>query len=249
VVAYCAYQLISARITDNKGEQVYEKAAQAAAGVTGSSSAQAGSQASAAAETETDASGNEVAVRSIDFTALKAINAETVGWLVCEGTVLDYPVVQGADNSYYLTHLIDGTEHRFGTLFVDYLNSPGFTDDNTIIYGHHIKAGDMFKVLSYYQDQGDSYYQQHPTMMLYTPERNYRLDIFAGCLIDGENGVPLVFASREEFAAYIARLKASSTFSSSVAMTPEDKMVTLYTCAYDFEGARYVVCAKLVPLN
>lgn len=236
IAAFCAYQIITQLLTQKEGEETYTEL-----------------QDLAGDETEEvvveDEEGEETTytLRTIDFDALKAVNEDVVAWLELEGTIIDYPVVQGTDNTYYLKHLLDGSYHYFGTLFVDYQNSAGFTDANTVIYGHQIKAGDMFHILKYYRDQ--DYYDEHPYFMLYTPEVTYRLDLFAGCLIDGDDGVPLTFSSDEEFLAYFNAKIAASTFTSDVTITADDRVVTLYTCAYDFDGARYVVYGKLVPLT
>ncbi len=188
-----------------------------------------------------------VNLKEIDFDSLQATNPDVVGWLELEGTIIDYPLVQGTDNSYYLTHLLDGTYHRFGTLFLDAGNAGDFTDTNTIIYGHHIKAGDMFCILKYYRNQ--SYYDEHPYFILYTPDATYRIDLFAGCLIDGTKGLPLTFSDKASYQEYLNTLTANSTFVSDIEMTTDDQMISLYTCAYDFTNAKYVVFGKLVKLD
>jgi len=235
IAIYSGYRLITDMMEDRKGSNSYEQIAEQVA--------------QPAETTVVQVAGQEqtILLRQIDFEALFAINPDVVAWLECEGTIIDYPVVQGTDNSYYLKHLLDGTQHRFGTLFVDKDNTPGFVDDNTIIYGHHIKAGDMFYILKHYREEG--YYEAHPYFMLYTPEKTYRIDLFAGFLTSANDNFYLNFGTEESFAEYIAEIRKNSTFESPVEMTPSDQMVTLYTCAYDFDEARYILCGKLVELK
>lgn len=100
-------------------------------------------------ETETDESGQAKDTKKVevDFASLKEINKDLVAWIRCEALGLDYPVVQGKDNDYYLDHTFSGEEHISGCIFMDCGNKADFTDDNTILYGHNMKDGSMFGLL------------------------------------------------------------------------------------------------------
>ncbi|MCD8053280.1 MAG: class B sortase [Lachnospiraceae bacterium] len=198
-------------------------------------------------EEDAESAGETLSLLNIDFDGLLAENADTVAWLYCEDTVINYPVVQTTDNEYYLHHLFGGETNSCGTLFVDAANSPDFTDDNTIIYGHYMKNGQMFRTLGEYDDQ--EYYEEHPTMILYTPETVYQIQIFASAILDGSDGFPLNFATQEEKQEWIDSLREVSDIHSEVEVTAEDQLVTLYTCAYTFEDARRLVFGKLVPVT
>ncbi len=76
-----------------------------------------------------------------------------IGWIYNQGTTLDYPVVQGNDNEYYLKHLIDGTENKLGSIFMDSRNQANFSDDITVIYGHNLEDGSMFTSLEKYKQR------------------------------------------------------------------------------------------------
>lgn len=43
---------------------------------------------------------------TIDFAGLKEINDDCVAWIYIEDTVINYPVLQGSDNAYYLTQIL-----------------------------------------------------------------------------------------------------------------------------------------------
>ena len=88
----------------------------------------------------------------IDFGALKMVNDDSAAWLYSPGTDIDYPVMKADDYSYYLSHLPDGTYNVNGTLFIDYNNAPDFTDQLTVIYGHHMRSGQMFGSLKGYKE-------------------------------------------------------------------------------------------------
>lgn len=185
---------------------------------------------------------------TVDFDALLEINPDVVGWLYCPNTVINYPLVQGEDNDYYLHRLIDGTSNSNGTLFVDAQNSAGFSDENTVIYGHHMRNGSMFGSLENYEQQ--SYYEAHPVVYLLTPEGNYAIELFAGFTIAADAPVyTYTFATEDDYASWLAEQRTLSDFTASVEAGTGDRVVTLSTCAYDFQDARYVVLGKLVSLT
>lgn len=186
----------------------------------------------------------------LDYEALLAENDEFYAWLYSPGTVINYPVVQGRNNSYYLSHLFNKERNSMGTLFVDASNAPEFSDQNTIIYGHHMKNGSMFASLVNYKDQ--TYYNVHPELMLFTPSAAYRMELFAGYVTDGyaTNDVyKKSFDTEAAFLSFIEHARASSDFVSEVEVTAQDRIVTLSTCTYEYDEARYVVIGKLVPLQ
>ena len=86
---------------------------------------------------------SEVPVQ-VDFDKLKASNPDVIGWIYNAGTVIDYPVVQGSDNEYYLHHLITGKYNSSGTPSLDVNMKKDFSEKDNIIYAHHMKNGSMF---------------------------------------------------------------------------------------------------------
>lgn len=101
---------------------------------------------------------------TVDFASLQAINPDIVAWLRIPG-VLEYPVVRGKDNSYYLNHTVQKTYNIAGSIFLDYRNERDFSDSKNIIYGHNMKDGSMFHVLRNYQDI--DFFQKHTDMEVY----------------------------------------------------------------------------------
>lgn len=104
---------------------------------------------------------------TVDFDALKEINPDIVAWIRIP-EVLDYPVVQGEDNSYYLFHTFRGENNIAGSIFLDYRNSSDFTDGRSIIYGHNMKDGSMFHGLRKYQNV--EFFQAHGRIQLFLPD-------------------------------------------------------------------------------
>ena len=81
------------------------------------------------------------------FTELSDINPDFVGWIDIPGTDVNYPVVRGPDNSYYLRRTFRGQENPAGSVFMDYRNRPDFTTPVTTLYGHNMRDGSMFSSL------------------------------------------------------------------------------------------------------
>jgi len=184
----------------------------------------------------------------VDFAALRAINSDIAAWLILEGTLINYPIVQGADNVFYLSHMFDGAQNSVGTLFIDRFNTPGFADQNTIIYGHNMRDGSMFATLLSYQSQ--TFFEEHPQMLLLTPDGNYLIELFAGYTVDvAADSWRFSFVDDADFERWISWTKHRSDFTSDVEIQPSDRLVTLSTCSYAFNNARYVVVGKLVPIT
>lgn len=77
-----------------------------------------------------------------------------VAWIrFDEPAVINYPVVQGSDNSEYLSKTFKGYDNTVGTIFVNAYNHADFNDRNTIIYGHYMYNGTMFNELEQYHEK------------------------------------------------------------------------------------------------
>ena len=181
----------------------------------------------------------------IDFKKLKKTCPDIVAWIYSPGTVINYPVVQGEDNSYYLTHLADGTENKNGCLFLEYENAPDFLDDNTVIYGHNMASGKMLAEILNYRSQ--EYFSEHPYMYLITEEATYRLEIFAGYTTDpGSNAYVVTIGNRDNYETWLQQVADKSDFKANMELKTTDRFVTLSTCSYAYKNARYVIHGRLV---
>jgi len=184
---------------------------------------------------------------TIDFESLSKINPDIVGWIGFEGLEIDYPVVQTKDNEFYLNHLFSLEKNKLGAIFVDYRNKSDFSDRNTIIYGHNMKNGSMFSSLTNYKSQ--EYYDANPDILFVTKDKKYRVDFFAGLVVDGSyESVRYDFSDEDDFNQYINSLKDMSTFKSIVNVEAEDRIVSLVTCSYEYNNARYALYGKLVEI-
>ena len=178
----------------------------------------------------------------VDFDKLCADYPDVVGYIYSANTLVQQPIQYGKGNEYYLTHDLKGNTNNNGSIFIEQLNSGNFTDDNTIIYGHNMKTGMMFANLTLYKDKG--YYNSHPYLYIYTPSQNYRVDLYAGFVCEYDDEVYTTSLTQDQLKA----MAAKSTFASNIG-TPTGKTVTLSTCSYEFDNARYVVVGALVPIS
>ena len=197
-------------------------------------------------ETKTDPDPESIIV---DFDKMVAKYPDVVGYVYSANTVLKYPIVQtsaagdtGNVGEYYLYRDIDGNSNKNGTVFLDYKCSSDFTSQNNIIYGHNMKTGLMFASLMNYKAQ--SYYEAHPYFYLYTPSQTYKVNLFAGCIVTHDADVYSTSLS----SSYLQECINNSTFKSSYGV-PTGNILTLSTCDYDFDNARYVVMGELVPVT
>lgn len=183
----------------------------------------------------------------VDWEALKAINPDVCGWIQIPGTVVNYPVYQGEDNDRYLRHSATGEYAVGGQVFLDYENTgPGMIDPQSIIYGHHLMNGAMFKQVADMENQ--DFFNSIKTVWYVTQDANYELEPLLTYYTDpyDENVRRFTFKDTTEFREYLGKLLEKAVAASSDA----DKVVgvsthvlTLSTCNYiDDFGRTLVVC-------
>jgi len=188
----------------------------------------------------------ETAPIKVDFEKLWEENEDIVAWLYCPDTVINYPILQAVDNDYYLYRLVNGKKNPSGSLFLDYRNMADFSDLNSVVYGHHMKNNSMFGSLPEYQDQ--EYYEQHPVMYLLTPKADYKVELLYGVLTDTSSDIYRFPLTQERQVPLFETYSKISSFVSHTEVQPTDRFLTLSTCTYDYDDARYVIIGALREL-
>ena len=183
---------------------------------------------------------------SVDFNELKRINQEIVGWIYCEGTPINYPVMQAENNEKYLNALPDKRFSLNGSVFIDCSCESDFSSDNTLMYGHNRKTG-MFACLPRFKNK--NYYNAHSVMWLLTPDGDYKVIVFAGFNAYAESWVYEINFFKEKFRSeYVDRCLQSSDFKPVADPIPGTRLLTLSTCYYfGPDNGRYVVIGMLIP--
>lgn len=196
------------------------------------------------AETQPQATEPQRVYPSIDFQALQQINKDTVAWICIEGTNINYPVVQGADNRHYVSTMIDGTPNGSGSIFLDYRNKPDFSDPHTILYGHNMQNGSMFHDICNYKDP--DFYASYPTGLLMTPDGNYYFEIVSAYVASlADSAWQIEFVDDTDLYDWVSASVERSAFVSPIQPQPGDRIITLSTCSYEFNDARFVLVGIL----
>ena len=188
---------------------------------------------------------------AVDFEYLTLVNDDVVGWLYQEGTAINYPVLRGEDNEYYLNHLFNGVINSSGSVFMDSGNSAAFIDSATYLYGHHSKGGGMFASLSEYLDP--KYYEAHPQFLLVTPFADYQVDVFAGMATVVEDEVswrPKTLETEADLNEFLDTILAQSFIQAPKDKLPlwGDRLLVLVTCTNIESNQRYVVYGRMRPI-
>lgn len=198
--------------------------------------------------------GLEVPQRTIDFAGLQANeNAHIYAWIYIPNTNVDYPILQHPDDpNYYLEHDTKGNKVTAGSIFTQYYNSKDFNDNNTVIYGHNMKNGTMFKTLHYFED--NTFFDENPYVYIYTETGVRVYQIFAAYEY-GDMHLLLNYnmSDKESFGQYLEGLTTlnglKDNFNWDIGVTSEDKIITLSTCIGNKPNNRYLVQAKLIAVD
>lgn len=186
----------------------------------------------------------------VDWDYLSSINSDIIGWLYCEDTVINYPVVQTPDHDFYLNHGFDGNSNTSGALFADRDSVAGVTQSNLIIYGHNMKDESMFGILKGYVDK--SFYDKHPVFYYLTPTQSYRVELLCAHIVDAtDENFPTYFSSSQTQQSYINDITSSAFWINYDAVSTEHQLITLSTCtsAAGKNDPRFLLHGIMIPIQ
>lgn len=184
------------------------------------------------------------------------LNPDTVGYIVIDGTEVDFPVVQTKNNDDYLKTAFDGSSNKAGTVFLDYRNTltADKHSDNLVLYGHNQKDRTMFGSLKDYK-KNINHYKMHPTITFNSNYESNVYKIFAyfvtevephqtsdGVIFDYHNYIDL--SDKAVYEQFISNINERSQIVTGVDVQYGDEFLTLSTCSNEFEPSRFVVFAR-----
>ena len=170
---------------------------------------------------------------------LQAQNPDVCGWLTLDGTHIDYPVVQGADDLEYVNKAADGSFALSGAVFLSAANRADFSDAYNLLYGHHMENGAMFGDLTQFSES--EYFADHTAGTLYAEGTSYELQVFACVLTDAYD--PVIYTPSTDPAALAAYIRAHAV---QYRDPPADCRVAAFsTCDDSRTNGRVAVFAAL----
>ena len=179
-------------------------------------------------------------------------NKKLIGWLKIDDTNIDYPVMQTTDNEYYLDHNMNQEYDKNGTIFMDKDCDVLRPSTNYILYGHHMKSGQMFGQLDLYKKK--SYYEEHPYINFDTiyEKGTYQVMYVFRSKVYKETEIVFKYYqfidanSEQEFDSYMKEMAELSLYDTGVTAEYGDQLLTLSTCDYQETDGRFVVVAKKI---
>ena len=183
---------------------------------------------------------------NVDFESLKGQNPDTVAYLKVNGTNIDYIVVQGNDNDYYLKHNYNKNKNVSGWIFADYHNRFDDTDKNIIIYGHNTRDGSMFGTLKNVLTNNWQQTDNNLIITLVTEKDTYYYKVFSTYeIIPEDYYLKTEFKDTNEFDRFINKIKDRSNYNYNIEVNSSDKILTLSSCTIGGK-TRVVLHAKKI---
>ena len=189
--------------------------------------------------------------RMLQVKSLQQENPDIVGWIEIENTKINYPVLQGTDNEYYLNHNYKKQKTQKGSIFLNKDYNWDIPSSNLQIYGHNMKNGEMFQGLLKYKNE--SYYKQHPTIRFTTAKEDAIYEIISvfpsRVYYQTEKNVFRYYyfihaETKEEYDNFVGNAKKASLYEIDKTAEYGDQLMTLSTCSYHTEDGRFVVIAR-----
>ncbi len=187
----------------------------------------------------------------INFSKLWEINTDLYAWIRIPNTMIDYPIAQypGDNDTYYLNHNMFKESAFAGCIYTEKANSKEFTDRNTVLYGHNMLNGSMFRALHDFRDK--EFFDNNQFIYIYLPDRTLTYQIFAAYEYDDRHILDAYnFEDSEVYEKYLkyAQNPTSTVYRNTrdLNLTVDDKIITLSTCFGNVTTSRYLVQGVLI---
>jgi sortase B len=181
---------------------------------------------------------NEGGRNKISTQRLTDMNRDFHSWIKVSHTRIDYPVVKGANNDFYLTHTFERAPNSSGAIFVDFRNNWHVLDNyNFVVYGHNMLDGSMFQPIIAFGNRRD--YFNEGIIEIITEEATYYYKIFSAreeCAY--ANYIQKTFETDEDWVAFLNRQQSLSNFNNNLQFTANDRIITLSTCINEATSTR-----------
>ena len=185
--------------------------------------------------------------------SLKKENPDIVGWLEIPDTTINYPVLQGTDNEYYMTHNYKREKSKNGSIFLSKDYDFSIPSSNLLIYGHNLGNGTMFQPLLNYENK--NYYLKHPKIRFTTVNDDSEYEIISAfksrVYYKKEKNVfryyYFINANNEsEYNEFVQNTKNASLYETGKTAIYGDQLLTLSTCSYYVKDGRFAVVARKI---
>ena len=194
---------------------------------------------------------NQQTERILKVQKLQEENSDIVGWLEIEGTSINYPVLQGTDNEYYMTHNYKKQKSKNGSIFLTKDYDWSIPSSNLLIYGHNLNNGTMFQELLKYAKE--EFYKEHPIIRFTTNKEDAEYEIISvfksRVYYKTEKNVFRYYFfvnanSEAEYDEFVKNAKKASLYDIDKTAKFGDQLITLSTCSYHVEDGRFAVVGR-----
>ncbi len=177
-----------------------------------------------------------------NIASLKELSEDCIGWITIDNTSIDYPIMQGVDNYEYLNKDPYGNYSLSGSIYLDSGNASDFSDDYSLIYGHHMSGGFMFGALDDFEDY--DYFKEHLTGTIITERGTF--PIVAEAFAYTQASDKLVFDLTE--GTYEERVENMKTRALNYNPEAEDegRLIALSTCRSPTSTRRMILFVRTV---
>jgi len=179
--------------------------------------------------------------------SLKKQYPDLYGWIILEGTPINYPIMQSDDNDYYLDHSYTGGKLKAGAIFADYrCDRDLMRNYNLVLYGHHMTNNTMFHSLDNFLNA--SFFYTNNTVKIFTLDGMFTYKVFSAYETDKYyHYIRTHFTTRESFVNFANEMRDNSIHPvPGLTFGTGDRLLTMSTCTNRSDDGRLSIQAVMV---